>query len=208
MADLPEFDNPPVVEVAIGVQFRALPGLRGLNLAPLQAIWRQEYPIAQEQPPLGPVVEGDSQGIGQLQLSLLPVPIVRQWFLSDSGNGLIQIQPDRFLVNWRALDPPAKYPRYKHMRSVFEARFGDLTAFVKGRKLGELDVVQAELSYINVIQVGRENLGRIETFLKGWSGTAGHHLDPPEEARLQIGLARAGATVSTARAAGFPLWGV
>lgn len=184
MTDLPEFDNPPVVEVAIGVQFRPLPGLRGLNLAPLQAIWRDVYPLSQEQPPLMPVVEGDPPGVGQLQLGLLSVPVTRQWFLSQSGNELVQIQPDRLLVNWRAGEPPEKYPRYRHMRSIFESRFTELAEFTKGHGLGDLDIVQAELSYINVIQLNRENLGRIETFLKGWSGTPGHHLDPPEEARL------------------------
>ncbi len=186
MTDLPEFDNPPVVEVAIGVQFRPLPGLRGLSLAPLQAVWRDAYPISQEQQPLMPVIEGDPQGVGQLQLSLLPVPVVRQWFLSESGNELVQVQPDRLLVNWRAGDPAEKYPRYRHMRSMFESRFAELARFAKGQGFGDLDVVQAELSYINVIQLGREDLGRIETFLKGWSGTPGHHLDPPEEARVTL----------------------
>ena len=186
MTDLPEFDNPPVVEVAIGVQFRPLPGLRGLNLAPLQAIWRDAYPILQEQPPLMPVVEGDPQGAGQLQLSLLPVPVVRQWFLDQSGNELVQVQPDRFLINWRAGEPAEKYPRYSHMRSMFESRFAELTGFVEAQGLGELDVVQAELSYINVIQLDREDLGKIDIFLKGWSGASGHHLDPPEEARVTL----------------------
>ena len=184
MTDLPEFDNPPVVEVAIGVRFRPLWGLRGLSLAPLQAVWQDAYPISQEQPPLMPVIEGDPQGPGQLQLSLLPVPVVRQWFLSQSGNELVQVQPDRLLVNWRAGDPAERYPRYRHMRSMFESRFAELAEFAKNQGFGDLDVVQAELSYINVIQLGREDLGRLETFLKGWSGTPGHHLDPPEEARV------------------------
>src|SRR5260370_25338572 len=133
-----------------------------------------------------PVIEGDPQGDGQLQLSLLPVPVVRQWFLSESGNELVQVQPDRLLVNWRAGDPAERYPRYRHMRSVFESRFAELAGFAKDQGFGDLDVVQAELSYINVIQLSREDLGRLETFLKGWSGTPGYHLDPPEEARVTL----------------------
>jgi hypothetical protein len=42
------------------------------------------------------------------------------------------------------------------------------------------------LSYINVIQPSSQDLGQIETFLKGWSGVQGHHLDPPEEARVTL----------------------
>jgi uncharacterized protein (TIGR04255 family) len=133
-----------------------------------------------------PVIEGESQGAGQLQLSLLPVPIIRQWFLSESGNELVQVQPDRLLVNWRAGEPPEKYPRYRHMRSIFESRFTELAGFAKEQGFGDIDVVQAELSYINVIQPSPEDLGRIETFLKGWSSTPGHHLDPPEEARITL----------------------
>jgi uncharacterized protein (TIGR04255 family) len=186
VTDLPEFDNPPVVEVAIGVQFRPVPGLRGLSLAPLQAVWRDMYPVTEEQPPLVPVIEGDREGAGQLQLSLLSVPVVRQWFLSKSGNELVQVQPDRLLVNWRAGEPAEKYPRYRHMRSVFESSFTDLATFVSGQGSGDLDVVQAELSYINVIQLSRDDLGRIEIFLKGWSGSPEHHLDPPEEARVTL----------------------
>jgi hypothetical protein len=93
VTDLPEFDNPPVVEVAIGVQFRPLPGLQGLNLAPLQAVWRDAYPVTQEHPPVMPVIEGDPQGAGQLRLSLLPVPVVRQWFLSESGTNWCRSSP-------------------------------------------------------------------------------------------------------------------
>jgi uncharacterized protein (TIGR04255 family) len=186
VTDLPEFDRPPVVEVAVGVQFRPLPGLRGLNLAPLQAIWRESYPVAEEQPPLVPVVEGDPQGVRQLQLSLIPVPVVRQWFLSESGSQLIQVQPDRLLVNWRTGDPPEEYPRYAQMRSVFEARFTELAAFVKAEGLGDLDVVQAELSYVNAIEVSRDELGRVDRFLKGWSGTPGHHLEPAEQVRMTL----------------------
>ena len=40
MTDLPDFGAPPVVEVALGVQFRILPALRGLALAPLRERWR------------------------------------------------------------------------------------------------------------------------------------------------------------------------
>lgn len=186
MTDLPEFDRPPVVEVAVGVQFRPIPGLSGLNLAPLQAVWRKSYPVAEEQPPLVPVIEGDPQGVRQLQLSLIQAPVARQWFLSKSGSQLIQVQPDRLLVNWRTGDPPEEYPRYGHMRSVFETRSAELAAFVKAEKLGDLDVVQAELSYINAIEVDRDDLGRADYFLKGWSGTPGHHLEPAEQVRMTL----------------------
>jgi len=42
---LPEFSNPPVVEVALGVQFRPVYGLRPIELAILREKWRSKYPV-------------------------------------------------------------------------------------------------------------------------------------------------------------------
>jgi uncharacterized protein (TIGR04255 family) len=186
VSELPEFDNPPVAEVSIGVQFRPLIGMRGLALAPLREQWRSSYPNVEEQPALVPVVEGAPPAMQQLQLSVGPLPPVRQWFLNDSGTELVQIQPDRLLVNWRAGDPAIDYPRYGHMRESFERRFTEVAQFVADENLGRLEVTQAELSYINVFETGRDDLGRADRFLKGWSGTAGHHLGEPEQLRFTL----------------------
>ncbi len=185
MAELPEFDNPPVAEVSIGVQFRPLIGMRGLSLAPLRERWLQNYPRVEEQAALAPVVEGAPPAMQLLQFNLGPLPPIRQWFLNDSGTELIQVQPDRLIVNWRAGDPPTAYPRYSYMREVFEHRFGELVSFAAEENLGEPEITQAELSYVNVFEAGEE-LGRIDRFLKGWSGTSGHHLGEPEQARVTL----------------------
>jgi uncharacterized protein (TIGR04255 family) len=192
VTELPEFDNPPVVEVAVGVQFRPLLGMRGLALAPLRELWRTDYPQTDEQAPLAPVVEGSPPLVPQLQFNLVSLPTTRQWFLNESGTQLVQVQPDRLLVNWRAGDALAEYPRYAHMRETFAHRFSDLAQFVGEQELGELEITQAELTYINAIETNREDLGRIERFLKGWSGTAGHHLGEPEQARMTLTFLVAG----------------
>jgi uncharacterized protein (TIGR04255 family) len=184
--DLPEFDDPPVAEVAVGVQFRPLFAMHGLALTPLRELWRTEYPRIEEQPPLAPVVEGSPPLLPQLQLSVVQVPVTRQWFLSEDGTRLVQVQPDRLLINWRAMDGTSTYPRYPRMRETFARRFGDIARFATEQGLGELEITQAELTYINVIGVGRDDLGRIDRFLKGWSGTTGHHLGEPEQSRLTL----------------------
>lgn len=186
MTDLPEFDNPPVVEVSIGVQFRPLFAMRGLALAALRERWGVDYPRIEEQSAIPSVVEGDPPGIPQLLFSTTPLPEVRQWFLNEQGTQLVQVQTDRLIVNWRAGDPPTDYPRYGHMRRTFAARFGDLAQFTADERLGELDVVQAELSYVNAMDVDRGDLGRIDRFLKNWSGTDDHHLGAPEQARMTL----------------------
>ena len=186
MTDLPEFDKPPVVEMAIGVQFKPLERLRGLALAPLRDQWLREYPVTEEQPALAPALEGEQQLAQQrLQLGLVALPPVRQWFLSKSGTELIQVQQDRLLVNWRAGDElPTAYPRYPHMRRFFEERFTELARFASAEGIGDVEITQAELTYINVIEVGLDDLGRMDRFLKDWPGTPGHHLGEPEQARL------------------------
>lgn len=188
MTELPDFGNPPVVEMAIGVQFRPLDRLRGLALAPLRETWLPDYPFTEEQPALAPSIEGEQQLAQQrLQLGLAVLPPVRQWFLSQTKDEVIQVQQDRLFVNWRAGDElPTAYPRYPYMRRFFERRFTDLTTFALNTDIGKPEITQAELSYINVIETGPDQVGRIDLFLKGWPGTPGHHLGQPEQSRLTL----------------------
>jgi uncharacterized protein (TIGR04255 family) len=184
--DLPEFDNPPVVEVAVGVQLRPLFTMRGLALAPLRERWRPQYPRVEEQPAVPPVVEGGPQSITQVQFTVAPFATTRQLFLSESGNQLVQVQPDRMVVNWRSGEPPTEYPRYGHMREMFTNRYRDLAQFVADEGFGEIEVTQAELTYVNVLDVEPGQVGQIGRFLRGWSGVVGHHLGEPEQARVTL----------------------
>src|SRR5713101_4129577 len=48
----PTFERPPITELAIGIQFRTIAGIRAINLAPLRARWQSEYPAIEELPAL------------------------------------------------------------------------------------------------------------------------------------------------------------
>ena len=88
----PEFDRPPVVEMALGIQFQPLFGLRGISLSPLREVWRERYPLVEEVPPLPPGVERvGGQPLG-VQLAFGPGPALRYWFMSDDGADLVQLQ--------------------------------------------------------------------------------------------------------------------
>ena len=54
---LPNFDNPPVVETALSVQFGPLPLLKTAHLGLLWSDYREAFPRSEERPPLDPVVE-------------------------------------------------------------------------------------------------------------------------------------------------------
>lgn len=183
---LPEYDAPPVQEVALGVQFRPVFGLRPIELGGLRELWRDRYPLVQEQPPMPPQVETPSAGPPQVQFVVGPGLQTRVWFLNEDQTELVQLQHDRLIVNWRQAVPDAPYPRYPHVRSVFAGRFTDVSQFVSDRQLGKLDVVQAEVTYINAIEPEGGNLGRLDQVLRTWKSAAPHHLGEPEQARLAL----------------------
>lgn len=185
MTDLPEFNAPPVVEVALGVQFRILPALRGLALAPLRERWRQQYPRIEEQPPLPSAVGSGSPGEPFVQLNI-GLPSMRYWFLSSDGSDLVQIQQDRLSVNWREAESSSPYPRYPSIRKAFEDRFRELQEFIAQEELGSIRVTQAELEYVNAVIVKPQEVGELGRILKNWDVSTDHHLGEPEEARLQM----------------------
>lgn len=189
MTAVPTFIEPPVVEMALGAQFRPLFTLRGITLGPLRERWRDAYPRVEEQPPLPPAIEGGLvPGIG-LQIGFGPMPNMRHWFLNEAGTELVQLQHDRLIVNWRQADTSSAYPRYDRMRTIFEQRLADLVGFVEQHRLGTLEIVQAEANYINALDVEPRSQGHLGRLLRGWVGTPGHHLGEPEEARVSLAFA-------------------
>ena len=182
MSELPEFEEPPVVEVALGIQFRILPALRGLALAPLRDVWRDRYPRLEEQAPLPSIVEGSVPGGPVVQLNV-GLPSMRYWFLTEDGSELVQVQQDRLSVNWRDGDSGSSYPRYPAMRQTFADRFRDLAAFVAREDLGIIRANQVELSYVNALSVEPSEMGRV---LSTWQAAPNHHLGEPEQTRLEM----------------------
>jgi uncharacterized protein (TIGR04255 family) len=185
-AALPEFDAPPVVEVALGVQFRPVFGLRPIELAGLREQWRPDYPLVQEQPPIPPQVEALTAGPLQVQFVVGPAMQTRVWFLNESQTELVQLHHDRLTVNWRQAIPDAAYPRYPHVREVFERRFTDVLTFATERQLGDLGVTQAEVTYINAIEPDGDQLGRLDRVLRNWQPPTSNHLGEPEQARAAL----------------------
>lgn len=185
MSELPEFDAPPVVEVALGVQFRILPALRGLTLAPLRERWRNRYPRLEEQLPLPSTVEGSLPGGPVVQLNV-GLPSMRYWFLTNDGSELVQIQQDRLSVNWREGSLGSPYPRYPAMRQTFAKRLRDLMTFVAEEDLGVIRVNQVELNYVNAVSVEPGETGKLGRVLSTWRAASNHHLGEPEQVRLEM----------------------
>ena len=140
---LPEFANPPVVEVVLSLQFERVE-LTSLLFARMWERFRERFPRVEEHPPLPPSVErfDPASAHPELRVQILPAQFVpRYWLLSETGNELVQVQSDRFIYNWRKVLEGDVYPRYAAMRHAFEQELARFHQFVTEEGLGDLHVV-------------------------------------------------------------------
>ena len=172
-SDLPDYERPPVNEVVLSLQFGSLAALKTVHVGFLWQRWRTRYPKVNEQGTLEPAFEAfpatvaTSPSIRFEQLMAPPFP--RYWFESEDGTELCQVQQDRLIHNWRRRAEP--YPHYEHVRSRLAEDLDDFRVFVEAEKLGALVFNQAEITYINVIDLpdGRSPHATIEEVLAVWS---------------------------------------
>ena len=151
-----DFVEPPIVEVVCGVQFDAI----GLASGHYGAYWgriAEDFPITHDQPPLPSVLE---KPVGTETLFDMPFgpdaelpPLRRAFFESRDRSLLIQLQPSRFLFNWRKTPKATSYPRFSKAYATFEANWKKFDAFVKDVGMSALAINQYELTYVNHIPV-------------------------------------------------------
>ena len=155
--DLPDFLRPPINEVVLSIQFRALSEFGNGHVGLLWSKFRKDYPDLSEQAPLQTIFEtfGNVQAAQQgIQIeTLLNPPMSRFWFTERSGHELIQVQQDRFLHNWRKREDEQAYPHYEAIRARFHEEIAIFEDFLRTEQLGELKANQCEVSYINAIEL-------------------------------------------------------
>ena len=150
---LPEFEKPPVVEVAVSVQFNP-PVLNG----PLLMLWwiqvRDRFPKFELAAPLPSSIEtfeGPQEPRIDFRISDAP-PTPRLLMVSESDTEVIQIQENIFGCSWRKLSPEHEYPRYEDIRDKFHRELTAFQTFLRDEGLGHLSPAQCEVTYVNVIQ--------------------------------------------------------
>jgi uncharacterized protein (TIGR04255 family) len=74
--------------------------------------------------------------------------------LSQQGTELIQVQPDRFIHNWRKVGDKDAYPRYERVKSTFEKELRHFSDFLSRNQMGDLNPNQCEITYVNHITSG------------------------------------------------------
>ncbi len=191
---LPDYDNPPVVETVLGVQFAPLDAF---SIAHIGLYWqtiRGSYPKCETYPPLSPIIEEFGPRKPQAEGLALGIevgePLVRCWFMNQSENRLLQLQKDRFIQNWRKVKGDEIYPRYETLKPRFQAEWERLCRFLEEENLGKPDVNQCEVTYVNHIEIGQgwQSYGEIQKVVACWSGQcSGENLLPePETVRLNV----------------------
>jgi uncharacterized protein (TIGR04255 family) len=201
---LPDYDNPPVVEMVVGVQFERL---RGFKTAHLGAFWKTldggEWPSVVDVPPLSRQFERFGEA-GRwrkgIELRLTQDPTFRVQIKNKQGDRMIQVQNGRFHLNWLG-EGGGKYPKYEKVRAEFESYVRRFIAFVKAENVGEFRANQWEVTYLNHIPKGTvwntpsdwsffQPLDRTQSLpgliqSEGFDGEW-HYVIPPERGRLHV----------------------
>lgn len=189
---LPEYENPPVTEVVLGIQFDPLdrftvvhPGLYWLTL-------KDKYPTVSAQPPLNPDQEAFDGEIRQAEnkVELLSVPpLPRCWFVDTPNNKLVQIQRDRLLHNWRKVTGLESYPRYESISQEFKSIWADFLRFAKNENLGTVKPNHWEVTYVNHLPKKGlwDSAGDFSKIFSNWAGkSSGTFLPTPENISFKL----------------------
>ena len=170
--NLPAFENPPLHEVVVGVQFAPIKGYSQINIGDVWALYKDDYPLTEAHSPLAPKLANYGLQVRQNEVQFIDGAIHdRFWFLTRSEGELIQFQPDKFLHNWRKTDlGNNEYPRYEAISKKFETELLQLELYFKRKfKATGLNINHYEVSYVNTIyekDLEGLNLNDIFSFVK------------------------------------------
>lgn len=150
---LPKYDDPPVVETVLGVQFDPL---QGYTAAHAGWFWRQYlsdgWPTVLETHPIPEQFErfGEDEQWEPKQLRFshgLPSPRIQ--FVSQDQERMIQVQNNRFHYNWRKRD--RLYQNYNNSVQAFEETWQNFIVFCGEAIASGPRPNQWEITYINHI---------------------------------------------------------
>lgn len=144
------FRTPPLVEVSFGLFFEQVAGMSSAHFGRFWSTIAGTFPETQDQ-----LMVGLPKGVAG---NLFPLP--RVWFVHKDRALLIQLQTDRFYLNWRRI-PGGEYPRFGQMLPLFSDYVNRWRKFVDESGIGPLHINKCELTYVNHIFEG-----------EGWSGVS------------------------------------
>lgn len=146
----------------MGVQFAPLSGMRIVHFGLFWERIKEDFPNVEEREPLIPIKEArEVAPFDEGWRVSTKVELPRVWYLGnkgDLGQQLLQVQPDRFLHNWRTIKGGGDYPEFANNRKSFHRFYEVFTTFVNENGLGVLRAEQCEVTYVNHIPLQSANL--------------------------------------------------
>lgn len=149
---LEKLASPPIVEVICGIHFSPVRGLDPLTIGGYWWQRKTEFPEREIHPALEDIPPG---------LHLRPaVGPLRVWLVSADGALVVQVQRDRYYLNWRASGDD--YPRFRRDGGLLQrclAEFDRFSAYCTSAGLSEPTPKRVEL-------------GKVDSFVEGrhWNG--------------------------------------
>ena len=165
---LPDFSNPPLNEVVLGVQFNPPKAYQQIYAGEVWGLFRSAYPRVEEHSPIAPAFETFGLPTKSMQFGVITgASHDRFWFLRPDGDELIQFQHDRLLHNWRKIaNQTNEYPRFESMITKFRGELGQLQEYFNKLSPQQLSINQCEISYINHIQFEADKSTRASDWLR------------------------------------------
>jgi uncharacterized protein (TIGR04255 family) len=149
-SDLPNFDRPPIDEVAITVQLvEPIPGFTDAHVGLYWQSIKTDYPRAEPQMRLEPFIETLEEAAPVTRTLQIPLGPVggRTWLISQDDIYIIQVQNNRFIRNWRRRTEP--YPHFEPLVEGFWEALNGFRAVLHDEDLHLPPVQQVEVTYIN-----------------------------------------------------------
>ena len=141
------YSRSPLNEVVIGIQFSGV-NWQIQHYGAYYEKLKKSYPKIQSVLPLAKHFEQPTLKFN----SAAEMP--RVWYSENTGPFLIQIQPDRFLLNWIKGDKEANnYPHFDAILKKFGEEYTNFVNFCMENRIGEAIPEFYELTYINHLSI-------------------------------------------------------
>lgn len=169
-----DFERPPVIEVAVGLKFKRLERFATPHFGLLWSRLIDRFPRCEDAPPIV-----DEEDIS----APFPATLARSWLIDTSNSWLVQIQPNRFHVNWRKQRDEVEYPHFEKILATFEECFSIFSEFLVINEIGPIVPLRFELTYVNHIFYEADGLytQRLNEALRdiNWNSTGTRFLSNP-----------------------------
>lgn len=159
---LPSYDQPPLIEVAIGVGFKTKSVINAGHLGVFWSRVRDKFPSMQSLQPITVRTE-DAKAKWtppSIQFAFSNKPDCRLQMTSEDDDAWMwQVQSDRLVVNWRKR-PDSDYPRYSVTLQKFKEAWLEWSGCLDELAISDLSPTSWELTYVNEIPSGEDELWR------------------------------------------------